>query len=131
MTGHGPGAIIISLLYCHLQTIQERRKQQVRDRFFIKNTGIAACIMGIMMFAVVLFSAFYIAVETGHDCEGEDCPICACIEQCRNTLRQIGDGMITLIITLLPAAIFFSAVSPATPELAQRTPVSQKIRLND
>ena len=54
---------------------------------------IAAGIMGILMLFIVLFSAFYIAAEADHDCTGEDCPICACIQQCENTLHQIGDGI--------------------------------------
>ena len=52
----------------------------MRDYRSANSRKIAAGIMGFMMLAFVLFSAFYIAAEAEHDCEGEGCPICVCIE---------------------------------------------------
>ncbi len=92
---------------------------------------IAACIMVMLMLFIMLFSAFYIAAEADHDCTGEDCPICACIVLCENTLHQIGTGGSSLAAVIIP--IFFLLVSVflfAVPFL-QETLVSRKIRLNN
>ncbi len=41
---------------------------------------------------VAFFSLIVIAKEAHHDCTGEDCPVCACIHQAEQTLKQIGTG---------------------------------------
>ena len=41
---------------------------------------------------VAFFSLLFIAKEAHHDCTGEDCPVCACIHQAEQTLKQIGTG---------------------------------------
>ncbi len=95
----------------------------------IKRT--AAGIIILMMLVFVLFSAFYIAIEADHDCTGEDCPICACIQQCENVLRSLGDGValqlsaLVSIVFILLNAVSFAKVFP------QETPVSRKVRLNN
>lgn len=96
-----------------------------------KANKIAAGIMGIMLLVIVLFSSFYIAVEADHHCTGEDCPICACIQQCENTLRGIGDGTAAQSSAVIPVIfiLFFSALFVA--EFSQETLVSQKVRLNN
>lgn len=97
----------------------------------LKYKRIAAGIIGIMMLFITLFSAFYIASEADHDCTGEDCSICACIQQCENTLHQTGDGaasqsaVIIPVVFMLVFAVLFVAVFP------QGTLVSRKVRLNN
>ena len=73
--------------------------------------------MGLMLLVFVLFSAFCIAAEADHDCCGEDCPICACIQMCENTLRGNKSGtavqvsvLIPVLFALLPAAALAAAV---------------------
>ncbi len=90
-----------------------------------------AGVMALMMLVIVLFSAFYIAAETDHDCTGEDCTVCACIRQCENTLRGIGDGIsvsssaiIPFLFVLLAAALFVTTVPSDTL-------ISRKVRLNN
>ena len=53
-----------------------------------RSKRIASGIIGIMMLVIMLFSAFYIASEAVHDCSGEDCPVCTCIQLCKNSLHQ-------------------------------------------
>ncbi|ETP73650.1 hypothetical protein UYO_0287 [Lachnospiraceae bacterium JC7] len=99
-----------------------------------KMTGskrIAAGIMGLMMLFVVLFSASFVALESVHDCTGEECPICACINQCENTLRQVGGGMDLQPDPVLPVFLTLIAVFPVVDSLTAETLVSRKIRLNN
>ena len=97
----------------------------------INSNRIIAAIMGFMMLVVVLVSASYVAVEAVHDCTGEECPICACINQCENTLRQVGGGVelqfdsVFSVFFILIMAVSGSAI------LTAETPVSRKIRLNN
>ena len=76
-------------------------------------------------------SALFIALETEHDCEGEECHICECIELCEAILQQVGTAL-----PIVTASIVFSVVSiflylSDVDVFSLRTPVSQKIRLNN
>ena len=97
----------------------------------VNSNKIIAAVMVIMMLLVVLVSASYVAVESGHDCTGEDCPICACINQCENTLRQVGGGVDFQADTVLPVFFILIIAVPASVSLTAETPVSRKIRLNN
>ena len=101
------------------------------------NTGISkakritAAAMGILLLAVILFSSVYIAAETGHDCTGDDCPICACIQICENAINQIVSGAVNTASTWVPAAfLILSAVLLGCPAVSE-TLISNKIRLNN
>ncbi len=87
-------------------------------------------IITFMMLVFVLFSAFFIALEAAHDCEGEECPVCACIEQCENLLNQLGGEIFILAITYSPYLII-SIVLLICTFFIRETPISQKVRLND
>ena len=84
-----------------------------------------------MMLVVVLFSAFYIVAETDHDCTGDDCPICACIQQCENILNQIGDGAAAQISVVAPVVFLLLFVLFSARSITQETLVSKKVRLNN
>ncbi len=103
----------------------------MRNSSTSKVLRITAGIMGLMMLVLVLFSAFYIAAEADHDCCGEDCPICACIHQCENTLRGIGDGAAVRSAAVAPAILILFAAAFVIAAVSQDTLVSRKVRLNN
>ena len=96
-----------------------------------KALRITAGIMGLMMLILVLFSAFYIATEADHDCCGEDCPICAYIHQCENTLRGIGDGTAVRPVIIAPVILFRLAAAFTITAVSRDTLISRKVRLNN
>ncbi len=96
-----------------------------------KHKRITAGILVMFIFFTMLFSAFCIAAEADHDCTGEDCPICACIQQCENTLHQIGDGIALQAAVIIPVIFIFLCISLFTLGLPRETPVSGKVRLNN
>ena len=96
-----------------------------------KRLRITAGIMGVMMLVIVLFSAFYIAAETDHDCCGEECTICACIHQCENILHRIGDGAAVRSGAVAPVILIFFAAAFTIAAVSQDTLVSRKVRLNN
>ncbi len=95
------------------------------------NRRIAAGIMAFLMLFIMLFSSFFIAIEADHDCTGEDCPICACIAQCENTLHQIGDGITVQIAVIIPVLFMLILAFLFTVDVSQETLVSRKVRLNN
>ena len=92
---------------------------------------ITAGVMGLMMLVLVAFSAFYIAAEADHDCCGEDCQICACIHQCENTLRGIGDGAAVRCAAVAPVILILFAAAFVIPAVSRDTLISRKVRLNN
>ena len=96
-----------------------------------KQKRIAAGIIGMLMIIVMLFSAFYISSETGHDCIGEDCPICACVQQCENVLHKIGSGLAFIISAIVPVISAVICVFLFVSDIQKQTLISRKIRMND
>ena len=80
---------------------------------------------------VMLFSAFYIAIEADHDCVGEDCPICYQISVCEYTLKSVGQAVLVLILAGF-IGIFIISLPTFTKKLAYHTSlVSLKIKLSN
>ena len=103
----------------------------MRNRKLLKSKKIAAGALSLLMLAVMLLSAFFIAADADHDCTGEDCPICECIEQCEHLFVHAADGTAERVSALLPVVmILFCAVLFAAA-VPQQTLVSGKVRLNN
>ncbi len=68
---------------------------------------IAAILCGLVVFAV-LFSAVFIAKEADHDCSGEDCPVCACLQMCEQFLQRTL-GLASGAFAAIGAAAFAAA----------------------
>ena len=98
---------------------------------FKNSIRIAAGIMGFMMLVIVLFSSLFIAIESCHDCEGEDCHVCECIRQCENILHETGKTAANTGMVILPVPMILLSVFAAVCVVIQGTPVSRKVRLNN
>ena len=92
---------------------------------------IAAGIMGLTLLLVILLSALFLIAEADHDCAGEDCPICACLQLCSNVLRRFGGAVFVLLSVAAPVILLLFAAVSGAAVFAQETPVSRRIRLND
>ena len=90
-----------------------------------KNIRISAVIMGLLMLSVMLFSAFYIAIESDHNCQGEDCAICYRISTCKNILNSLG-GVAAAIGF---AAVMFYALRLIILSCAEASPITTLISL--
>ena len=85
----------------------------------------------LLLFFALLFSVHLVAAETDHDCTGEDCPICAVIHQCENTLRSLDPGFVFQPFAA-PLILFnLLAVSLPGAYFVQETPVSEKVRMDN
>ncbi len=106
-------------------------RDPMRDLNGSKRKRIAAGVIGLILLVIVLFSAFYITAETGHDCIGEDCPVCSFIQQCESTLRGVGDGTAVQSAILIPFLFVLVIAAPAAAAVCPDTLISIKVRLND
>ena len=94
-----------------------------------KRTG--ALLLCVGMILILFVSSAVIAHGAGHECSGEDCPVCRMISAGLNLLRVFG------LAVLLPAFAFpvreaFSRREQHVPVLPfPETPVRRKVRLND
>ena len=93
---------------------------------------IAAGLICAVLALAVLASSALIIHEAGHDCLGEDCPICHMIAMSGRMLRLIGAAVLVLLFLLAaPDTRAVWRASRGQAQSAARTPVSQKTRLNN
>ena len=93
-----------------------------------KNTAV---ILSILMLSVMLLSAFYVTSEANHECSGENCPICAHIDQCESMLRSVGEGAAVLGLLAFLAVISSDASPVSCGVAALSTSITSKVRMND
>ena len=93
---------------------------------------IAAAMICMVLLFVLLFSISYIMLESDHDCCGENCHICECLEACGNALQMFRCGAGTSSQTVVAAHAFLIVFTLGFTSLVldRETPVSDKIRLN-
>ena len=91
---------------------------------------LAAALAGFLLFAFVLLSSYFLALESGHDCHEDDCPICFCITHCENVLRQMGALVLSACVV---AILFFPSIHRLISyffSLKEDTPVALRVRMN-
>ena len=103
-------------------------------RFLGKRKGLIetfVAMLGMAMLVVVLFSAVFVASESQHDCDGDECPICAVLQQCENNLNQLGSGIVPLAVAVMVVFYLMAGVSDSGVFRIFSTPVSNMVRLNN
>ena len=90
---------------------------------------IISALLILLIFFVLFASYYFILHETRHDCSGEDCPVCALVAICRNTLRSFSIGLILFALLLASVARSFSLVDTRVDSARAITPVSLKDKL--
>ena len=84
----------------------------------------------ILLIVFVLVASFYFILhESRHDCSGEDCPVCALVAICRNTIRTISVALILFAISFAALYRCFGADLACVSVAREHTPVSLKVKL--
>lgn len=96
-----------------------------------KSMRTLAGIVSVLLLIALLFSAFYVVAEADHDCSGEDCPICDCIQQCERILDQFCNGIFLSVSITIPLFSTALLVFSFLRIIMQDTLVARKVRLND
>ena len=90
-----------------------------------------AAILCIVLLFVTFASLFYIAKEENHQCTGDDCPVCACVHQAEQNLKNLGTGLIAEFCAIFVVLSGSATVRAYVEELFFTSLVSQKVRLNN
>ena len=90
-----------------------------------------ALLAAILLFCSILFMLFFLSHEVTHECSGENCEICFCMDFCVNVISHLKTSAAGLILSAILATglIFVSASS--REKLVCNTLVSMKIRNNN
>ncbi|MBO4882545.1 MAG: hypothetical protein J5570_03435 [Lachnospiraceae bacterium] len=95
-----------------------------------KNYRYLPLILSAVLFLLLSFSAFYIAEESVHECSGEECPICECLQICEGILYET-QGARLIIISALIAYVFIFSIGTVNGRLCSfDTLVSEKVRMD-
>lgn len=92
---------------------------------------ITAAIIAASVLFILLFSVFFIAKHVDHDCTGDDCPVCACLQQYETVLRGMETGMTVGTGICVPVLVLMIYILLFYGSVAGKTPVSIKVRLNN
>ena len=95
------------------------------------NKRITALSLCALLLFGALFVVFYPLAEAGHDCCGEECHICACIQLCESLLHKAADLPVPQMLALTVLSFLRFSVSVPDAYHLRETLVSQKIRLNN
>lgn len=90
--------------------------------------SIAICIIFIF---VTFASLFYVVKEENHHCTGDECPICACIHQAEQTLKNLETGVVLVHIISPIVVLFALMLASRILYVCGSSLVRQKVRLNN
>ena len=95
----------------------------------MRRARIFALVLAIVLLLCITAAGAFIACEAGHDCCGDDCPICEAITICTGTLRLLGiAAAVSLALCFIVRNAARRSVFP--PDLfSQKTPVALKVLL--
>jgi len=88
-------------------------------------------VLGVVLVLSFVLTLFFVAFELYHECEGEECPICICLEECVNTVKGFCNSLPTVsaLWTVLATVVLGSSLF--TGELVFMTPITVKVRMNN
>ena len=92
--------------------------------------GIKAA-LGVVLVLSFILTLFFIAFEAHHECEGEECPICICLDECVNTVKGFCNSLPILSAVLAAFTAVVLCSFAAAEGLVFNTPISIKVRMNN
>ena len=96
-----------------------------------KRNRIAALLFAVTILVIMLYSAFFVAVEADHDCVGEGCPICYQVDACQNTLKSLSLAVCVTAVAVAFTYTLCRCISLCTDNAQRDTLVSLKVKLSN
>ena len=88
-------------------------------------------ILALIIMMAIFFSALFISMEMGHhDCSGEDCPICATMEECVNNIRICGMAAVVAFVISSFVALARKQMSSYMVDTLFESLIVKRVRLN-
>ena len=100
-------------------------------RAMTKKHRIVAVLMAALVLFVMAFSLFVIAAEADHNCAGDDCPICAVIAVCENTVKGLTAVMVFVSLMVALAIARFRFEREKQRFVRFSNPVLLKVKLTN
>ena len=97
----------------------------------MKTMKITAVLVAALFLLALLFSLFYLVAESGHDCAGEDCPVCRVIATIGNVLKSLSVVSFAVLFSAVLGRSAVGLLSRTDREIFETTPVSLKVKLSD
>lgn len=92
---------------------------------------ILSFILAIAFCFVFFCSVMFIATESNHSCSGEDCPICAQINLCKDLIRRLVYTFASVILALSMHFAIIKIISFYKYLVENKTLVSLNIKLSN
>lgn len=121
------------LIYKQIEAtvIVDIHKKERQVSMMKKGRRIAALLITAAVVFIMLYSAFYIAAETDHDCEDENCPICCQIHTCQNTLDTLSFAVCAAAFVVVLIHTLGRIISICAYFIPSCTLVSLKVKLSN
>lgn len=97
----------------------------------VKTKRILAMLMAVVVFAVMLCSAFFLAEEAHHDCVGDGCQVCLQMNVCRGILESLSLVLHAAVVALAVACILCGSFWPREKSTDHVTLVTLKVKLSN
>ena len=96
-----------------------------------KQRRIFAVVLAALAVLIVLSASVFMIEHAGHECVGEDCPICAQIYACAENLKNLAAVAAVVFAAAAFAAALRVCADGELPVYVPRTPVSLKVKLSN
>ena len=93
-----------------------------------KHARFAAACAAVLLACALLFSVCFVALETGHDCDGEHCAVCRQLQACQTLLERLAAACAALAKGAAPLFFLLLPVRRAR-EIVAASPVLWKVKL--
>ncbi len=96
-----------------------------------KKTRIAAAVLAALAVFVMLSSAFFIVAHAGHDCAGEDCPICEQICACVKSFQRFALAALSASAAVMLVCACDIRLGGKACAFVPSTPILLKVKLSN
>ncbi len=96
-----------------------------------KRNRILSLVLAVSVAFVMLFSVFYIAVNSDHDCAGENCQVCCQISACKNILKTLSECACIAAFTVAAVYVLIRLIELSASSVATDTLVTLKVKLTN
>lgn len=96
-----------------------------------ENKKITAFIFAVFFIIMSMTSLFYIQKEINHDCTGNDCPICICIHEAQQIIRNTAVIPSSYVFNILGTMLSVCIIGICFLYVIFMSLVSKKVRMDN
>ena len=87
-------------------------------------------VMTLVLAFTMICACFYIACESEHECEGDDCAVCELIHYFENVLYRTDSHTALCVVVAAIVCHLMHALIMTDAFICKETPVSRKVRMD-